>query len=278
MEERSGSETCGEDCCRAFAESYEVSGLAAMREIERSVLGCDYGGTSWTTRRQAEEIVERLGLRPGIRLLDVGSGAGWPGLFLAERSGCKVVLVDLPLNALGEARKRARSDGLDGRVGALVGSGVAMPLRKASFEAIGHSDVLCCLPEKLEMLCECRRLVRDGAPMLFSVIALAPGLTGPDRHRALEAGPPFVEAPGNYADLLAQSGWQLGERWDATPEHRKSLCALVDGLRESVELSEALGRDAVEAALARREEQIETIDAGLLVREIFYSRAAGTPL
>jgi SAM-dependent methyltransferase len=277
MEDRGGSETCGEDCCRAFAESYEVSGLAAMREIERSVLGCDYGGTSWTTRQQAEQIVERLRLRPGIRLLEVGSGAGWPGLFLAERSGCNVVLVDLPLNALGRARQRARSDGLDGRVGTLAASGVALPFREASFEAIGHSDVLCCLPEKREMRCECRRLVREGAPMLFSVIALAPGLTGADRHRAVEAGPPFVEAPGDYADLLAQSGWQLSERLDATSEHRTSLCALVEGLGKSAELSAALGRDAVEETIERREEQIEAIDAGLLVREIFLARAVRTP-
>jgi SAM-dependent methyltransferase len=237
------------------------------------VLGCDYGGTSWTTRRQAAEIVDRLGLRPGIRLLDVGSGAGWPGLFLAARGSCDVVLVDLPLIALREARKRARSDGLDGRVETVAASGVGLPFRDASFEAIGHSDVLCCLPEKREVLCECRRLARDGARMLFSVIALAPGLEEPDRSRAVEVGPPFVEASDDYADLLSQSGWQLSERLDVTAEHRASLCALVAGLAESVELSEALGREVLQETSGRRKEQIEAIDAGLLVREVFSSRA-----
>lgn len=270
---RGGRAAYGDDCCRHFVETYEVSGLAAMREIERSVLGCDYGGTSWTTLRQAMEIVDRLALRPGIRLLEVGSGAGWPGLFLAECSGCDVVLVDLPLNALREARKRGRGDGLADRVETVAGSGVDLPFPDTSFEAIGHSDVLCCLQEKREVLGECRRLVREGAPMLFSVIALAPGLTGPDRRRAVEAGPPFVEAPDDYAELIAQSGWQLDERLDATSELRASLCALAAALGESVELSESLGREAVEGMIERREEQIRAIDAGLLVREIFHSRA-----
>ena len=29
---------------------------------------------------------------PLTRLLDVGSGRGWPGLYLAGRTGCRVVL------------------------------------------------------------------------------------------------------------------------------------------------------------------------------------------
>jgi ubiquinone/menaquinone biosynthesis C-methylase UbiE len=155
-------ETSPDDCCRSFAESYDVSALAAMRRIERTVLGCDYGGTSWTTSRQAEEIVERLELRPGIQLLDVGAGAGWPGLFVADSGGCEVVLVDLPLNALEQAQKRARRDGLEGRVRPIAASGFALPFREASFEAISHSDVLCCLLEKQEVLHECRRLAREG--------------------------------------------------------------------------------------------------------------------
>ena len=77
-------------CCQRFATSYEVSSLPAMREVERTVLGCDYGGTSWTTRAQAEQIVEMLDLQPDLHLLDIGAGSGWPGLFLAD-SGWQLV-------------------------------------------------------------------------------------------------------------------------------------------------------------------------------------------
>lgn len=45
-------------------------------EIEREVMGCNYGITSYTTRSQAERIGQMLGLRPDMRLLDVGAGSG----------------------------------------------------------------------------------------------------------------------------------------------------------------------------------------------------------
>ena len=245
-----------------------------MRTVERTVLGCDYGGTSWTTKQQAEQIVELLKLHSGIKLLDVGAGAGWPGLYLAEASDCDVTLVDLPLNALRQAQERAYEDSMADRVSVVAASGAALPFRRGSFAAISHSDVLCCLPEKNEMLAECRRVASDGATMLFSVIAVAQGLSTTDHHRAMEAGPPFVDAPGDYAELLSQSGWQLIERLDVSAEHRMSLSALVAAFDESDELSDALGQDVVREAGERRREQIAAIDAGLLGREIFLAVAS----
>ncbi len=263
-----------EKCCQAFADSYEVSNLPAMREVERTVLGCDYGGTSWTTSKQAEQIVDLLELRSGVHLLDIGSGSGWPGLFLADKTGCDVTLVDLPLNALGKARDRVRNDGIDGRVSAVAGSGAALPFRDGTFHAISHSDVLCCLPEKREMLRECRRVASDGATMLFSVIAVTQGLTEAMHRSAVDAGPPFVDAPGDYAELLSQSGWRISDRIDVTAEHRKSLAVLVDAFGQSTELSDALGQDVVNESRIRRQTQIEVSEAGLLVREIFLVAAS----
>ncbi len=170
-----------DDCCQAFAASYEVSNLPAMREVERKVLGCDYGGTSWTTDGQAKQIVDLLDLQPGLHVLDIGAGSGWPGLYLADTSGCDVTLLDLPVNALAKARDRAQRDGIEDRVITVAASGAALPFADSSFEAISHSDVLCCLPEKIEMLEECRRIATDGAHMLFSVIATAQDIRIADR-------------------------------------------------------------------------------------------------
>ena len=261
------------ECCQAFADSYEVSSLPAMREIERAVLGCDYGGTSWTTRAQAEQLLEVLDLQAGDHLLDIGAGSGWPGIFLADASGCNVTLMDMPLNALIKAKQRAHADGIGDRVTTIAGSGAALPFGDATFRAISHSDVLCCLPEKLEMLKECRRIATDDASMFFSVIAIAPGLSRADHSRAVEAGPPYVDAPGGYADLFSESGWRVIRHIDCTSEHRKSLGALVSAFEKSEALAAALGRDVVIEECERRLEQIDVIDAGLMVREIFLATA-----
>jgi SAM-dependent methyltransferase len=262
-----------DDCCQHFAASYDVSNLPAMLAVERSVLGCDYGGTSWTTRRQALQAAEFLGLEPGCQLLEIGAGSGWPGLFLADSSGCEVTLLDLPVNALAMAARRARRDGIARRVNAIAASGAALPFKDASFTAISHSDVLCCLPEKRNVLEECRRVACDSAKMLFSVIAVPTDLPAAERSRAIDAGPPFVDAPQDYAALLADAGWRPAKRVDATAEYRQSLCSLVEAFDDRAELAEVLGDDAVAEACGRRREQVAAIDAGLLVREIFLAEA-----
>jgi len=262
------------ECCRAFAASYDISALPAMREIEQEVLGCDYGGTSWTTRAQAEQIAGLLRLGPGISLLEIGAGSGWPGLYLASESGCDVTLLDLPVSALAIARQRARADGHDDRVSAVAASGDALPFLDGSFDAIEHSDVLCCLPAKEEMLAECRRVAADGARMLFSVIYAPAGLTTAAYREAVEVGPPFVAAPAAYPQLIEQTGWRLDSATDVTREYVGSLRALVRGFEGSKSIVAELGAHAIVESIRHRETQIDAIERGLLVREVFLATAA----
>jgi ubiquinone/menaquinone biosynthesis C-methylase UbiE len=262
------------DCCAAFADSYAVSNLAGMREVERSVLGCDYGGTSWTTRDQARQIIDLLALDSDAHLLDIGAGSGWPGLLLATESGCEVTLLDLPVTALRLAGARARSDRISERVHLVAGSGGALPIATGAFERISHSDVLCCLPDKVDVLGECRRVAVAGASMLFSVIAVADGISAEDARRVTAAGPPFVDAPASYTEMLVQTGWKVLRRIDATEDHIDSLQKLVTACENSEALLDALGADGVEQTRAHRLEQLEIIRAGLMVREIYLVSAA----
>ncbi len=114
-----------------------------MLEIEHEAMGSDYEVTSYTTRDQAREMGQLLGLRPGKCLLDVGAGSGWPGLYLARTTGCDVALVDLPFEGIRTASLRAARDRVDDRCWTVVGDGRALPFRDGSFDAITHCDVLC---------------------------------------------------------------------------------------------------------------------------------------
>jgi Cyclopropane fatty acid synthase and related methyltransferases len=111
--------------------------------VERLVIGADYGADGYTTLAQADELARRLDLRSGVRLLEVGSGRGWPGLYLAKTSGCHVVLTDLPPAGLRIAAARATAEGLTGRYAVAAADGAHLPFAAKSFDAVVHADVLC---------------------------------------------------------------------------------------------------------------------------------------
>ena len=125
-----------------FGERY-ARGQAATLELEQRVLGTDYGANGFTTLAQADALVDLLDLAPGRRLLDLGSGCGWPGVYLAGRSGCDVVVTDLTVEGIRRAATRAAADGFGDRCLAVVASARHLPLRPETFDAIVHTDVLC---------------------------------------------------------------------------------------------------------------------------------------
>jgi ubiquinone/menaquinone biosynthesis C-methylase UbiE len=129
------------DAMAARKERYRIVEQAAMRRAESRVIGCDYGATSYTTRAQADDMAHHLALAPGRLLLDVGSGAGWPGVYLAAVTGARVVLSDIPWEGLRVASRRLIGDGVAGHV--VAGSADALPFRDATFDAATSSDVLC---------------------------------------------------------------------------------------------------------------------------------------
>lgn len=98
-----------------FAREYEFALSAPMLDIERRVQGSDYGATSWTTVAQAQAASAALELRPGLRLLEIGAGTGWPALLMARQSGCDLMLTDQPLSGPQVACARAGRDGVDAR-------------------------------------------------------------------------------------------------------------------------------------------------------------------
>ena len=258
-----------------FEQSYRRARSPVIQMIERSVCGCDYGGTSWTTREEAVRVGEALALAPGKTLLEVGAGSGWPGLYLAKLSGCTSVLVDLPLEGLRVAVQRARSDGLSGRCFVAQADGAALPFKGESFDAVSHSDVLCCLPDKTGVLRECRRAIRDTGRMAFTVIFAAKNLSPGDYEDAVAAGPPFVEAEADYETLLKRAGWRLTSRADLTVAFVNSTRRISESREaHSGALAELLGADECRDLLARTRANLSAIDRQLLERAMFVAEPA----
>jgi 2-polyprenyl-3-methyl-5-hydroxy-6-metoxy-1,4-benzoquinol methylase len=126
-----------------FSQRYRVGQTELTRQIELAVIGGDWGANGYTTMAQADLLASVLGLEPGRRLLDVGAGRGWPGLYLAARTGCSVVLSDVPIEGVATAAARARQEGLSDRALSVVASARHLPFLASGFDAVVHTDMLC---------------------------------------------------------------------------------------------------------------------------------------
>ncbi len=245
--------------------------------MERSVFGCDYGATSWTTRHEAENVGEMLALGPGRRLLEIGAGSGWPGLYLASMTGCEVALIDLPIEGLRVAAERAASDCIAERCFVAMADGAALPFGSGRFDAIFHSDVLCCLEAKLAVLKECRRVIHDTGKLVFSVLSISPNLSSDDHERAVASGPPFIESTVDYPAMLRQARWETTDRVDMTARFFRTVRDLLHQEESYAdELTELLGESDYSDRLTSRRKRIEGLEQGLIQRQLF--TATPTPI
>jgi ubiquinone/menaquinone biosynthesis C-methylase UbiE len=110
--------------------------------------------------RVGKLLVERLGLRPGEHVLDVGSGTGLLAEYAAGVVGTRgsVIAID-PLPLRIEIAKRRTQPNLTFRVGDAYDLG---GYAASSFDVVYLNAVFHWLPEKLRPLREFHRLLTDG--------------------------------------------------------------------------------------------------------------------
>jgi ubiquinone/menaquinone biosynthesis C-methylase UbiE len=106
-----------------------------------------------------KRLVERLGLKEGARVLDVGCGTGRLAHWIAERVGTKGAVAGI--DPLEERIHIARSRG--GTVRFEVGQGEDLrAFEDESFDAVCMSSVLHWVADKAKALAEVRRVLRPG--------------------------------------------------------------------------------------------------------------------
>jgi len=256
------------DVVRRFGHRYGIAAPVTI-ELERAVLGSDYGANGYTPITQADMLIRVLAVRSGERLLDIGSGCGWPGVYLGARTGCDIVVTDLPMQGMRRAQERIRSDALRS-ASAVVSTARHLPFRAESFDAIVHTDVLCCLRAKLTVLRACRRLLRRGGRMAFLTIISSPNLTPSQRRQAARRGPPAVLARRDHRSMLVTAGFHDIEETDVTAGYLTSVRAWFDqSVAREQELRTLLGDVLFDERQRDRKLQRSAIEDGLIRRSLF---------
>lgn len=119
---------------------------------------------------------QRLGLRPGELILDMGCGAGRHA-FESLRRGGKVIALDYSLEELRTVRDYFWAIGEAGDVSdggasnAVAGDAMALPFRDGTFDRIIASEVLEHLPQDGRAIAELARVLKPGGTIAVTVPA-----------------------------------------------------------------------------------------------------------
>ncbi|MDZ4733437.1 MAG: methyltransferase domain-containing protein [Nitrospirota bacterium] len=165
-------------------------------------------------------LVADARLRAGMRVLDLGSGTGYPALLGAQTVGPSgsVIGLDLAEQMLAVAQRKARALGL-ANVTFRTGDVTALPFEADSFDAITSRFCLMFLPEISKAAAEIARVLKPGGWVAIAVWS-APeknpsiGLSMEAIKKVVELPQPDPTAPGIFrlakpgdlAGMLQQAG------------------------------------------------------------------------
>ena len=164
-----------------------------------------------TGGRQATiDLAARMGLRPGMHLLDLGCGIGGAARHLAHAQGCRVTGIDLTEEYVAAAAALTRRVGLEEAVLFRHGSALALPFAEASFDGATMLHVGMNVADKAALFAGVRRVLRPGGVFaVYDVMRLAPGALDFPLPWASAEDTSFVEEPASYRRALAAAGFAV---------------------------------------------------------------------
>src|SRR5260370_30597695 len=122
-------------CCATLYES----------DFARMLLGDSFhpGGL-----RLTERLGEKMGLRPGLRVLDAERGKGESAVFLAQGFGCEVVGIDFGAENVKRAAARAEDAGFAHLASFRRGDAEKIDFPESSFDGVICECAFCTFPDK----------------------------------------------------------------------------------------------------------------------------------
>ncbi len=117
--------------------------MSAWTALEEAAFGVAMGSNGYTGLDEAEALLAALAVPAGARVLDLGTGRGWPAWLIAREGGHRVVGMDVPVEALRLAREAFEAAAVASDTSVCAGEGSSMPFGGGFFDAVIHADVRC---------------------------------------------------------------------------------------------------------------------------------------
>ena len=162
-----------------------------------------YGGIDAT-----RTLANLAGLKPGMKVLDIGSGLGGPARTLAAEFGCIVIGIDLTEEYVMAAQMLTGMVGLNETVTFHEGSALDIEFGERTFDVVWTQNAIMNIENKERLFQEAHRVLRGN-----SILALGAIMAGPNdgaHYPVFWATTPavnFLASPDTFRPMMVEIGF-----------------------------------------------------------------------
>jgi sterol 24-C-methyltransferase len=122
-------------------------------------------GLKASQARQERGVALLLGLKPGMRVADIGCGVGGPMIEIARASGAHIVGLNFNAYQIESGRRRVAKAGLEELCSFEFANFMDVPLPDGHFDAIYSFEAICHAPQTSKAFEEIFRLLKPGGEL-----------------------------------------------------------------------------------------------------------------
>lgn len=247
----------------------------ANRLIRKTIWGDhDIGQQSFITPQYLDELIRKISIGPEDYVLDIGSGVGGPAIYIAQKTGCRIMGIDVSDVGVEWARKFASDSGLSDRVTFHLGDAMEMPFPDSSFDIAISINVVNVFKDKEELFRQVLRVLKPDGIFAF----LSGAIEMPDNPEVIEyisrgCLPQYHDTVGSYKSKLKRAGFQIREIIEYVEDFRIQIKLWGDAYKKHYDaVVKEQGKENADHRVRYYDMYLRLIDEGRAGNYLFISR------